>query len=941
LASQITEPLINTTDNEKIVEYIITPYLGDCAGTPFSYKVTVLPTPAIQSAKEITACNRASVGYFVDIRPNVASYFSWSREAKDGISNAAVSGQESRNIQESLENTTNLPIDVYYTFTYGTASCEGTPFTLKVTVNPAVYVNSDPDKQVCSGEPVAYNITSNVDQLGATFKWIRVNDLDGQPRGTDYTFSNTINEILINNSVTDVQHAYYSIIPILGDCEGEAFPFHVILKPAVKKPDVRDNGPVCLDKEIILHTDLVAGAQYLWTTSTGIINQRTDLPSLAIPATSAGPVKYYVTVVVDGCSNTSDEESLNVNQKPTVDVGEEQRTLCPDETRIPLNGQAFGNVDGSPIAGRWTKVKGSGIIELDGTIKANAYIPSAEDKAPGAEPVVLQFQSANGDDCEPAIKLVTITFEQARPTDTEAERTLEKCSGEPVNYEIVTTGDAAPNITYSWVRADDPTHNGISKRIEEVLVNNGTTDLTFTYNITPTLGDCVGETFPLRVTVKPAIAKPDFSYPQTVCVNKPFELTYLGNVANATFIWIGPDGTRQPETTNPTLSVAGISSPDQASFTLIIKVGNCEVASEQHTVDITPIPVVNAGADMPYCPDVSTIPLNGIVTRGVNGPPSDGIWVVLTGKGQFASNARVLNNQYQVHPDDIATGVVLQLQSTDNCDGVTPDVVTFTFQAVKVANAGPDREACEQRVQLNGQITAPSGTGRWEGGEGDFIGGRTSLTAMYIPSLNEVNARRVVLRLIADDNSLCNEKTDEVVITLLPPPTVMADASPVRYVVKGRTITLNPVVSEENLIYTWTESPMVGGISNTAIKNPVITGSGVDVTYTLTVTNPLLCESESSSVLVRASPQLEPKNTFTPNADGINDIWVIDGVEAYPNVVVDIYTRAGQPVYHSVGYAQPWDGTSNGKPVPFGVYYFVIDTKEVEQKVTGYVTVIR
>jgi large repetitive protein len=58
-------------------------------------------------------------------------------------------------------------------------------------------------------------------------------------------------------------------------------------------------------------------------------------------------------------------------------------------------------------------------------------------------------------------------------------------------------------------------------------------------------------------------------------------------------------------------------------------------------------------------------------------------------------------------------------------------------------------------------------------------------------------------------------------------------------------------------------------------------------------------------------------------------------------MVVDIYNRLGQPVYHSVGYAQPWDGTSNGKPVPFGVYYFVIDTKELEQKVTGYVTVIR
>jgi gliding motility-associated-like protein len=303
------------------------------------------------------------------------------------------------------------------------------------------------------------------------------------------------------------------------------------------------------------------------------------------------------------------------------------------------------------------------------------------------------------------------------------------------------------------------------------------------------------------------------------------------------------------------------------------------------------------------------------------------------------SDEATLENQYETDPDEREDGTVitLQLRSTDNCDGVPPEEVTFRLQPIQAANAGADRDACEQGFELNGQVLAANGTGKWTGGQGTFVNGRSSLTGMYIPSPGEVAAHSVTLTLTADNPNLCDNPSDDVTITLLPPPTVQADASPVRYVAKGKTITLNPIVSDENVTYSWLPTT---GLSDAHIKNPVVTGIA-DITYTLTITDALFCSTTSSEVLVRISPQLTPKNTFTPNADGINDTWVIEGIEAYPKMVVDIYNRLGQPVYHSVGYAQPWDGTSNGKPVPFGVYYFVIDTKELEQKVTGYVTIIR
>ena len=57
--------------------------------------------------------------------------------------------------------------------------------------------------------------------------------------------------------------------------------------------------------------------------------------------------------------------------------------------------------------------------------------------------------------------------------------------------------------------------------------------------------------------------------------------------------------------------------------------------------------------------------------------------------------------------------------------------------------------------------------------------------------------------------------------------------------------------------------------------------------------------------------------------------------------IIDIYNRYGQLVFHSVGYATQWDGKVNGKDVPVGTYYYVIDPKNGRKKLAGYVDVIR
>lgn len=82
-------------------------------------------------------------------------------------------------------------------------------------------------------------------------------------------------------------------------------------------------------------------------------------------------------------------------------------------------------------------------------------------------------------------------------------------------------------------------------------------------------------------------------------------------------------------------------------------------------------------------------------------------------------------------------------------------------------------------------------------------------------------------------------------------------------------------------------------------------------------------------------------NAFSPNGDGINDTWIIKNLDTFPNCTVDIYTRGGRQVYHSVNYTNPWNGKYNGSNLPAGVYYYVINLNNGSSPLSGYVAVIR
>jgi len=102
--------------------------------------------------------------------------------------------------------------------------------------------------------------------------------------------------------------------------------------------------------------------------------------------------------------------------------------------------------------------------------------------------------------------------------------------------------------------------------------------------------------------------------------------------------------------------------------------------------------------------------------------------------------------------------------------------------------------------------------------------------------------------------------------------------------------------------------------------------------------------SSSTYITKRVLPtkaKYQVTNAFSPNNDGINDKWNLPFLDQFADCRVQIFNRYGQIVFTSVGYNKPWDGTTNGRTAPVGTYYYIIDLRNGERPITGYVVLLR
>jgi gliding motility-associated-like protein len=110
--------------------------------------------------------------------------------------------------------------------------------------------------------------------------------------------------------------------------------------------------------------------------------------------------------------------------------------------------------------------------------------------------------------------------------------------------------------------------------------------------------------------------------------------------------------------------------------------------------------------------------------------------------------------------------------------------------------------------------------------------------------------------------------------------------------------------------------------------------------YTLEVEDASGCKASTLYVVVPYCSAPVPPNAFSPNGDGINDVWTVGGLEDDPNAIIHIYNRFGVSVFDGSAKQPSWNGKLKGADAPSGVYYYVV-TKKTSKPLTGTLVLIR
>jgi gliding motility-associated-like protein len=145
-------------------------------------------------------------------------------------------------------------------------------------------------------------------------------------------------------------------------------------------------------------------------------------------------------------------------------------------------------------------------------------------------------------------------------------------------------------------------------------------------------------------------------------------------------------------------------------------------------------------------------------------------------------------------------------------------------------------------------------------------------------------------------------------------------------------------------VWIYTGSGVV--IDDNTDPNSIITGLLVGSHDLIWEISSGSCPSSSDTVTVTviecALTEISIPNGFTPDGtDNVNATWEIQGLDQYPDVTIQIFNKWGTEIFSSTGYAEAWDGTYNGSPLPVGTYYYIINLNNGDEAFTGSVTIIK
>lgn len=442
------------------------------------------------------------------------------------------------------------------------------------------------------------------------------------------------------------------------------------------------------------------------------------------------------------------------------------------------------------------------------------------------------------------------------------------------------------------------------------FANYGTYTIPVTYTSTVIVNCSQSENASVKVVVKPGPTA-DFSIP-SACPNTPVILTGTstsGGFTIASYLWNFTDNTTQT-TINATKTFPTVGS---YNVRYRIYADNGCAGDTTKVVSIGSPIILTVQAAGKACVD-SVFTFTSSVPTSTTNPPS-WYWNFGDGQSTVITSSNTVTHTYTSTPPNAVKHAVSFTQ------GCATDTALFSIPVIHNNPAAVfsfiTDTLCEKiPVQFTSPLTGIS-TWLW-----NFGNGTGNAAPPFYHTYN--TAATFNVNLVVTDINGCGSLPAANTISINSAPPI--NAGPDKFIPPGSSTTLDATIANPgNYDFFWTPSSF---LNLTTVLNPVANPDR-KLTYTIRASDKFTNCVASDSVVVTPITVIYVPNAFTPDNNGLNDVFKILGTDAVTDFNVRVFNRYGQTVFESSDKTKGWDGKVNGKPASPGGYVYVVKYKAI------------
>lgn len=882
--SNISETLTDTTASPVTVTYEFFNLVasGCTKADTFRVNVVVNPRPNMTSSTAtIMQCSGVAFTYTPTSSVNNTT-FSWSRALVNGVSNSGSSGNST--ISETLNNTSNAPVNVTYVFNLTANGCTNpNPVNLTVTVKPIPALNSTTSPAaICSGNAFNYMPTATI--AGTKFSWTRaaVNGISNAAK----TDTGKVNETLVNTTQNTI-NVIYQYTALLNGCTS---PTPVSVTVSVKpSPELTStvNPPAICSGTAFTYTPVSSNVNATFTWTRAAVNGLSNIAgngSAAINETLTSvsgdtvSVVYAYTVTANGCSNASPTlVTVKVKPRPTLSSSLTPPGICSGNT---VNYVPTSSTKGTVF--NWTRSAVNGISNAAavGTGNPNEILSNTTSASIN---VIYSFTlSANG--CSnPAPALVTIPV-SLLPTLSSVTTPPAICSGTVFSYTPTSTSEGT---VFNWKRGltqgiVNDTAVGIGNP-NEMLTSNAVAIVNVTYSYKLTLNGCTNpQAFTVAVGVKPAPTLSSSQTPPAICSGTVFSYTPTSGSAEASFSWTrstvnGISNTAGSGSGNPNETLVNTTNSSIfVPYLFTVSAGGCtNPVPRSVQIEIKPTPRLNnttlepicSGTLLSYTPSSTVSGTTFSWTRAAIEGINNAAAVGTNGINEILVNTQAapltVNYQYMLTANgcspsgSTAVSVVVNPQPTLSSTLSPPDICTGNNFSYLPKSSTPGTTFTWTRAAVT-NISTPATTGTGNPAETLTNTANVPIKVTYTYRLNTTTCS--------------NPEAFNVELLVNPLPTLSSTANPPA-ICSGTVFSYTPTSPVANTRFSWSRATTTGIInsaaSGTANPNETLintTAAPITVSYVYTLNLNDCTNPSTFTVRVTVNPQPKLSSTLTPEA---------------------------------------------------------------------------